>query len=180
MKNNCLLKYKNRIIQFTISCCIGLFLFSACEKDDFCLDNPVTPRLIIRFYDNINRDIVKRVDRLSISIEGETEKEAIFTQVNTDSIAIPLDPTDFLSNNTTSTTYIFRTEDENVDDSDKEAKLTIEYIPERDYVSRSCGFRIIFNDVLITSEETAWIEEIDTENLTTVDNQNAAHVQIFH
>ena len=178
MKNNCFLKYKSRIIQFTISCCIGLFLFSACEKDDFCLDNPVTPRLVIRFYDNVNRDIVKRVDRISIFIENAPD--SIFKQVNTDSIAIPLDPSDFLSNDVTATTYILRTEDERIADENKEAKLTIEYIPERDYVSRSCGFRIIFNEVTITQEESAWIDEINTENLTTVDNQNAAHVQIFH
>lgn len=178
MKNNYLIEYKSKIIQFTISCCIGLFLFSACEKDDFCLDNPVTPRLVIRFYDNVNRDIVKRVDRISIFIENAPD--SIFKQVNTDSIAIPLDPKDFLSNDITSTTYILRTEDERIADENKEAKLTIEYIPERDYVSRSCGFRIIFNEVTITQEESAWIDEINTENLTTVDNQNAAHVQIFH
>jgi hypothetical protein len=178
LKNNYFLKHRKRAVQFAISFCIGLVLFSACEKDDFCLENPVTPRLVIRFYDNINRDIVKRVDRLSVSIEGETEKEKIFSEFNTDSIAIPLNPTDFLSGEKTATTYIFRTEDGNA--SEKEAKLTIEYIPERDYVSRSCGFRIIFNDVEMTATESAWIDEIDTENLTTVDNQNAAHVQIFH
>ena len=176
MKNNYFLKHRKRAVQFAISFCIGLVLFSACEKDDFCLENPVTPRLVIRFYDNINRDIVKRVDRLSIFIESAPD--SILRQQNTDSIAIPLNPTDFLSGEKTSTTYIFRTEDGNA--SEKEAKLTIEYIPERDYVSRSCGFRIIFNDVEMTATESAWIDEIDTENLTTVDNQNAAHVQIFH
>ena len=176
MKNNYFLKHRKRAVQFAISFCIGLVLFSACEKDDFCLENPVTPRLVIRFYDNINRDIVKRVDRLSIFIESAPD--SILRQQNTDSIAIPLNPTNFLSDEITSTTYVFRTEDGNA--SEKEAKLTIEYIPERDYVSRSCGFRIIFNDVEITATESAWIDEIDTENLTTVDNQNAAHVQIFH
>ena len=178
MKNNYFLKQKKTVFQFVIISCIGLLLFSACEKDDFCLDNPVTPRLVIRFYDNINRDILKRVDRLSISVENDSED--IFTEQNTDSIAIPLNPANFLSDEITSTTYIFKTEDETVTDEDKEAKITIEYIPQRDYVSRSCGFRIIFNDVVMTATESAWIDEIDTENLTTIDNQNAAHVQIFH
>ena len=178
MKNNYFLKKKKTIIQFVTIVCIGLLLFSACEKDDFCLDNPVTPRLVIRFYDNINRDIVKRVDRLSIFIESAPD--SIFKEQNTDSISIPLNPTNFLSDEITSTTFVFRTEDETVSNENKEAKITIEYIPQRDYVSRSCGFRIIFNDVEMTATVSGWIDEIDTENLTTIDNQNAAHVQIFH
>lgn len=177
MKNS-LLSNKKNILQLLVSCFLGIFLFSACEKDDFCLDNPVTPKLVIRFYDDINRDITKRVDRLSVFVENAPDK--IIDQQNTDSIAIPLNPANFLNNTVTETTFIFRTEDEKVGNTEKEAKLKIEYIPQEDYVSRSCGFRIIFNEVTLDTIEGAWIDEIDTENLTIIDNQNAAHVQIFH
>ena len=50
---------------------------------------------------------------------------------------------------------------------------------EAGYVSRSCGFKIIYMDVSFTSDNT-WITSITPENLTSIENQNAAHVQIFH
>ena len=102
---NRFLPNKKHILQLIGSCIFSLIVFSTCEKDDFCIDNPVTPKLVIRFYDNINRDIVKRVDRLSIFIESAPD--SILRQQNTDSIAIPLNPTDFLSGEKTTTTYIF-------------------------------------------------------------------------
>lgn len=170
--------YYRKILKIIITYFIGLTLFFACEKDDFCLENPVTPKLVIRFYDNLNRDITKRVDRLSIFVENTTD--TIFRLQNTDSIAIPLNPSNFLSRNTTTTTYVFRTEDERILDTNKEAKLTISFNPQEDYVSRSCGFRIIFNNVTISTIENGWISEINTENLTTINSQNAAHIQIFH
>ncbi|MFT6698855.1 MAG: hypothetical protein ACJAVD_000340, partial [Porticoccaceae bacterium] len=48
-----------------------------------------------------------------------------------------------------------------------------------EYVSRSCGYKIIFNEVTFTSDNT-WITDFTPETLTTIDNQNEAHVQIFH
>jgi hypothetical protein len=59
------------------------------------------------------------------------------------------------------------------------ASFTITYTPQEEYVSRSCGFKILFNDVTFESDNT-WITEFTPEILTTIDNQNAAHVQIFH
>ena len=43
-----------------------LLLNTSCEKDDFCLQNPVTPNLVLRFYDNINRNTQKQVKKLSV------------------------------------------------------------------------------------------------------------------
>ena len=59
------------------------------------------------------------------------------------------------------------------------ATFTINYTTQEEYVSRSCGFKILFNDVTFESDNT-WITEFTPEILTTIDNQNAAHVQIFH
>ncbi len=177
MKNR-FLPNKKHILQLIGSCIFSLIVFSTCEKDDFCIDNPVTPKLVIRFYDNFNRDLTKRVDRLSIFLENAAD--SIIKQQNTDSIAIPLNPADFLNHTTKEITFIFRTEDEKIANTEKEAKLKIAYIPQEDYVSRSCGFRVIFNEVALETIESGWIKELNTEDLTTIDNQNAAHIQIFH
>ena len=53
------------------------------------------------------------------------------------------------------------------------------YTPEEEYVSRSCGYKVIFNDVTFSSDNN-WIIDFTPETLTTIDNQNTAHVQIYH
>ena len=58
---------KRIIIIFTLF----LSVFYSCEKDDFCTKNPVTPMLIIRFYDNIERSNLKNAELLSVWAEGK-------------------------------------------------------------------------------------------------------------
>ena len=41
-------------------------LVSSCEKDDFCID-PITPNMIIRFYDATNPLETKAVTDLSVN-----------------------------------------------------------------------------------------------------------------
>lgn len=149
-----------------------LLLNSACEKDDFCLQNPITPSLVIRFYDETNRNTIKSVSRLSLIAESKTD--SLFTNISTDSIAIPLNSLD------SKTVYILKMN--NIDGNfanNKIAKLTIEYDPIEEFVSRSCGFKITFNNVNFSSDNS-WILDFDPTTLTTIDNQNAAHIQIYH
>ncbi|MCG1036450.1 DUF6452 family protein [Polaribacter sargassicola] len=141
---------------------ITLFIF-ACEKDDFCLENPVTPNLVLRFYDDVNRETLKKPASLYVWAEG---KDSIFSNVTLDSIYIPLNSLEL------ETVYNF-SDGTNVD------QFTITYTTEEEYVSRSCGYKIIFNDVNITSTNT-WITDFTPSTLTTIDNQDAAHVQIYH
>ena len=148
-------------------------LISACEKDDFCIKNPVTPNLILRFYDTNDRETLKDVERLSIWAEN---KDTItnYKSINIDSVAIPL--------NSLATKTIYHLKMNNSDGSianNQTATFTINYTTQEEYVSRSCGFKILFNDVTFESDNT-WITEFTPEILTTIDNQNAAHVQIFH
>lgn len=140
-----------------------IIVIYACEKDDFCTQNPVTPNLVLRFYDDTNRETLKSVDALYVWAEG---KDSIYTNVSTDSIAIPLNSlageTMYnFSNGTTVNTF------------------TITYTPEEEYISRSCGFRIIFNDAIFTSNNT-WITDFTPSTLTTINSQSSAHVQVFH
>lgn len=147
-------------------------IISSCEKDDFCTQNPVTPNLVLRFYDDTNRATIKNVERLSIIAENKTD--SLYTNQTLDSIAIPLNS---ITNKTVYTLKI-----NNVDGStanNQIATFTIEYTTEEEYVSRSCGFKIIFNDVTFSSNNS-WIKDFTPSTLTTINNQNQAHVQIFH
>ena len=65
-----------------------LLINTSCEKDDFCLQNPVTPNLVLRFYDDTNRATLKSVKRFSIIADSKTD--SLYTNQSTDSIAIPL------------------------------------------------------------------------------------------
>lgn len=144
----------------------------SCEKDDFCLQNPVTPNLIVTFFDDTNRETPKNARRLSIIAQGKTD--SLFTNSSSDSIAIPLNSLD------TKTVYILKKNESNgALINNQIATFTIEYNPENKYVSRSCGYRVIFNNVTFSKDNNSWIKDFNT-NTSTIENQNAAHVQIYH
>jgi hypothetical protein len=64
-------------------------LISSCEKDDFCIE-PITPNMIIRFYNATNISETKAVNDLTINISN---LDSIYTNVSLDSVVIPLDVT---------------------------------------------------------------------------------------
>ena len=144
-------------------------LISSCEKDDFCIE-PVTPNMIIRFYNATNITQTKPVTDLSVYSEGFDE---LYTNANLDSILIQLD--------VTSNQIIYNLSSEsNLD------VITINYDIEEVFVSRSCGFKAIFNNVSISSDiSNDWIIGLtetleNTITIPTIDNETAAHVKIFH
>lgn len=138
-------------------------MISSCEKDDICTQNPLTPNLVLRFYDVDNPLEFKNATSLYVWAEG---KDTIYENVTTDSIAIPL--------NSAATETVYK-----LSNGTTVNEFKIAYTTEAGYVSRSCGFKIIYTDVSFTSDNT-WINSITPENLTSIENQNAAHVQIFH
>ena len=144
-------------------------LISSCEKDDFCIE-PITPNMIIRFYNATNISETKAVNDLTINISN---LDSIYTNVSLDSVVIPLD--------VTSNQIIYNfSSGTNVD------ILTIDYEIEEVFVSRSCGFKAIFNNVTITSDvSNDWIIGLtetleNTITIPTINDESAAHVQIFH
>lgn len=150
-----------------------LLINTSCEKDDFCLQNPITPNLIITFYDEANRETSKDVKRLSIIAQGKTD--SLFTNSASDSIAIPLNSID------TKTVYILKKNDTDGTIANNQiATFTIEYTPQDEYVSRSCGYKVIFNNITFSKDTNSWIKDFTPNTSTTIDNQNAAHVQIYH
>ena len=144
-------------------------LISSCEKDDFCIE-PITPNMIIRFYNATNISETKTVTDLTVN---PNDLDSIYTNVSIDSIVIPLD--------VTSNQIIYNfSSGTNVD------ILTIDYEIEEVFVSRSCGFKAIFNNVTVTSDvSNDWIIGLtetleNTITIPTIENESAAHLQIFH
>jgi hypothetical protein len=144
-------------------------LISSCEKDDFCIE-PITPNMIIRFYNATNISETKAVNDLTINISN---LDSIYTNVSLDSVVIPLD--------VTSNQIIY-----NFSSGSNLDILTIDYEIEEVFVSRSCGFKAIFNNVTITSDvSNDWIIGLtetleNTITIPTINDESAAHVQIFH
>lgn len=142
---------------------------SSCEKDDFCID-PTTPNMIIRFYNATNNTQTKAVSDLSVNPQGFDE---LYSNANLDSIVIPLD--------VTSNQIIYNL----ISESNLDV-ITINYDVEEVFVSRSCGFKAIFNNVSVTSDvSNDWIlgltETLDnTITIPTIDDESTAHIQIFH
>lgn len=149
-----------------------LLLMTACEKDDICIE-PITPNLIIRLYDNANQTTVKSAVRLSIWAEGK-DTLSTYTSVTSDSIVIPLNTA------ATQTVYNFKMNDVDGNLANNEvSQLTINYDVEAVYVSRSCGFKAIFNNVTVSSSG-GWFQSFTPSTITTIENESSAHVQVFH
>jgi hypothetical protein len=160
---------KTKMKKYYLFLSLIALLISSCEKDDFCIE-PITPNMIIRFYNATNISETKAVNDLTINISN---LDSIYTNVSLDSIVIPLD--------VTSNQIIYNfSSGTNVD------ILTIDYEIEEVFVSRSCGFKAIFNNVTITSDvSNDWIIGLtetleNTITIPTINDESAAHVQIFH
>lgn len=152
--------------RFIILLITSLTLFSACEIDDICVE-PTTPNLVLRFYDATSTTTLKANDSLYIWAEG---KDSIFLNQTVDSIAIPLNPL------ATQTVYNLSQGTLSLN------KLTITYNPTEEFVSRSCGYRFIYNDITfnVDSPVNGWISSITPATIQSITNQNSAHVQVFH
>ena len=152
--------------KYLILLVITFGLISACEIDDICVE-PTTPNLVLRFYDATSTTTLKATDSLYIWAEG---KDSIFLNQSVDSIAIPLNPlaTETVYNLSQGTLLL--------------NKLTITHTAAEEFVSRSCGFRYIYNDVSINVDTplNSWISSITPITIPSITNQNSAHVQVFH
>ncbi|HEY9170465.1 MAG TPA: DUF6452 family protein [Lutibacter sp.] len=133
-----------------------------CEKDDICIET-TTPKLIIVFYNNDTTIIKKTVNSLTVSVD---DKGNIYENKSLDSIAIPLDLT---QNNT-----LYKFKSGAIIDS-----INFTYDRKDVFVSRSCGYKTIFENLKIESRSANWIKN-DTIKNTTIDNETAAHLSIFH
>tara|TARA_B100000508_G_C11311568_1_gene204911 strand:- start:109 stop:561 length:453 start_codon:yes stop_codon:yes gene_type:complete len=136
--------------------------FFSCEKDDICIDD-TTPNLIIKFNNDTIQTEKKLVPSLTVWVEG---KDSLYVNKSLDSIVIPLDLT---QNNTL---YNFSSNDI-VD------QINFSFNRKDTFVSRSCGYKTIFENLQIESATSLWIKNITITN-STIENETAAHITIFH
>lgn len=147
--------------------------FAGCEKDDFCVKNPVTSKLIIDFYDDTNRETLKKVQAFSAIAAGKTD--SLFTNQSVNSISIPLNSL------SSETSYTFKKNTTGgATAGNTIATFSIEYDTEEAFVSRSCGFKVIFKNVAFSAATNSWITAFTPTTIINLDDQSVAHVQIFH
>jgi len=155
-----------------------LIVLPGCESDEICLED-ITPKLVIRFYNNDIQSEVKSVLRLKVQIDGvdgEYLNETI--SLLTDSIAIPL----LVSEN--ETRFILTLQgDESSGTEDNIDTISVIYDQQDIYVSRSCGYKTVFNnaDSSLTNDDDNWIKSLEAQNdpLEIIDEKKA-HVKIYH
>ncbi|RXJ51399.1 DUF6452 family protein [Gelidibacter gilvus] len=169
-------------IKILLSLLIIVSLWS-CERDDICASTTsTTPHLIIRFY-NINANSeTKTVRRMDVTAEGNPKY--IVNDKTTDSIVLPLrvDALDILN---TSRFVLTKDRDYDTDDDPNTVSnadiIEVKYTPELIYVSRACGYKSVFNNLSATRETdlSNWIIDIQVIK-DTINNENAAHINIYH
>ena len=154
----------NRLIVLFI-----LISFS-CEPDDVCLDSyEDTPKMIIRFYDQDNKQ-PKNVKNLQIS--SDSSKETLFFG-ETDSISIPLDYT----RDTSKFTFIINSSNSDLNSDN----IFINYNRKPIYISVGCGFIMNFdlNNLIIESDQNNWIKSFKITNQN-INSETAKHIEIHH
>lgn len=167
---------KNLLIPFSI-----IMIFLSCEKDDICIEE-ITPYLIIRFYDIDSPNNFKKVANIRVElagIEGFYEDDELTIKPLTDSIAIPIKVTDDI------TGFKLTISELDVDDNliDNQDNFELFYDRENIYVSRSCGYKTVYNNVTFQLEDDNdnWVKEMEaTESPLNITNQTSAHVKIYN
>lgn len=153
----------------------------ACEKDDICIEE-ITPYFIIRFYDIDDPEFTKSVIDIKVQLEGVDgfyEDDGLTIKAFTDSIAIPVKVTEDI----TKFKLTVKKGDALGNLVENEDILDLTYTRENIFVSRSCGYKTLYYDVIINVEDDDdnWIKIIEpTEDPLNIINQDAAHVEIFH
>ena len=157
---------------------LAAITFLSCERDDICVD-PTTPKLILRFYDSENPELFKQVVNLKVSIIG-TEGEYVNETLGalTDSVALPVNVDGDL---TRYELTLQGSESQGTEDNTDVFQIT--YTQEDLFVSRPCGFKAVFNEVQtgLESDEDNWIDAaIPSASPLDINNENSAHVKIYH
>ena len=149
------------------------FILISCEKDDICIESEIgTPRIILSFYDKINKNLKKPVENLLIK---GLEKEDTLDVFSGDSIAIPLRN----DSNFSKYEFILNSGEENSNND----TIHIFYSRYDSYINRACGFKsnFILNNppTALLNKNNAWINEI-VKLKDTVLNEDYSHLAIYH
>jgi len=170
--------------------------FSSCEKDDICAEGTsTTPRLVIEFYNSRVRDTLKSVTNLKVIGEGMANGVVFNESVTTDAqylsngnkIYLPLK----LDAETVTYSFIlnFGNTDSTLVFTDK---LQFNYMHKNIYVSRACGYKMLFDlnngngtlpNPLVLNDNPAtntgnWISDIEVVKYN-LENEDETHLKIY-
>lgn len=152
--------------------------FSACEKDDICVDGD-TPLLVIGFYDINDITTVKKVTKLRVAgMNQEFTVNTVTDRTDLDSIGVPLR----INNPTTSFVLISNSASNSSNEETGNADVvTFNYETKEVFVSRACGFIANYDNLngTLTTDSDNWIKGIEIVQ-STINDQATAHVKIFH
>ena len=173
----------------TITVIAFLLLAISCEKDDICTtSNADTAHLIIKFYDQLDQETTKAVTNLLVvGINDNGGDEFSYGIESTrDSIVIPLQ---ILKNNTSYRLIKDYAVDDNGTPNDatddvvngNEDVIILNYENEELFISKACGFKNIFNDLIfgLGPDTDSWILSHNVVT-TKIENEDNAHIHIFH
>lgn len=147
--------------------------FWNCEKDDICAEGtPVTPRVIIDFFDAADPETPKNVTNLGVIASGFTEG---FAFNGTNKIEVPLRT----NVDTTDLDFVLNGAD-NDPANDETITLTFNYERSNVFISRACGYKTIFNltNVLPNDFTGTWISNLTIEQPNII-NENETHIKIY-
>ena len=147
--------------------------FWNCEKDDICAEGtPVTPRVIIEFFDATNQTTPKNVTNLGVIALGFTEG---FAFNGTNKIEVPLRT----NVDITELDFVLNGAD-NDPANDETVTLTFNYERSNVFISRACGYKTIFNltNVLPTDFTGTWVSSLTIEQPNII-NENETHIKIY-
>lgn len=119
----------------------GFFAVLSCEEDDICIGEG-TPNLTVVFRNNLGNENLK--DTLTIEFDrfpDFPDPDTIYRKVFTDSVKLPL-----AGLNTDKAYYRIKRRSNPVKDV-----LTVDYESKTEYVSKACGFRLVYRDLSYSS-----------------------------
>ncbi|MGH2667064.1 DUF6452 family protein [Flavobacterium sp.] len=164
-----------KLVLFTFLLTTAFILWN-CEKDDICDPvTPVTPKMIVEFYDNNNSTVKKAVTDLGIVADGFTEG-MLFDGVS--KIEVPLKTTEDI------TKFSFILDAENPIPSLRNTdNLEINYTRNDVFVSRACGYKTLYTlnnpgGINLTPDANNWIKQIVIQKYN-IANEDEVHVKIF-
>ena len=153
----------------------------SCERDDICdEDTPTTPRMVVEFRDNILNENPKNVAQLRVEDFDDAERVLEgYNAVTEDQMLLPLKTDAGETKYRVYKDYV----DNNGTISGNPDVITITYNTKDVYVSRACGFKTIFENIIFTIETDSnnWMLFAAQENDNqTVINEDEIHYTIRH
>lgn len=161
-----------KILKYFFSAFFLFVLLAGCQRDDLCpASTPVTPLLLIEFYDREDLSRLKAVQNLIVHATGE--EDTLLGPVTTNNIRIPL------RTDQNFTTYRFIRNSggttENID------TISFTYSPSPEYLNRACGFIVNYRgiDANIHQDGDNWVRSQIIRQID-VENETEAHIYLIH